>query len=158
MSWEVLTTEDVLVEFTVAEATSLRNIQGSGSGSGAPFYNIDAIVVNVIDEVRGYIVAGGYVVDPIYDNTIPTGLFNDAIAISRWRVLIAVPMLKQLQTEERKLAYEAALKKLQLIADQKFFPEPIPGDTTNRGGNWNSENKLIMRTHPVPRPGLQWPD
>ncbi len=156
MSWEVLTTEDVLVEFTVAEATSLRNLQGSGSGSGAPFYNIDAIVVNVIDEVRGYITSGGYAVDAIFDNTIPTGLFNDAIAIARWRVLIAVPMLKQLQTEERKLAYEAALKKLQLIAEQKFVPEPPIPDPVNRAGNWNSENKLLMRTHPVPRPASQF--
>jgi len=65
-------------------------------------------------------------------------------------------MLKQLQTEERKLAYEDALKKLQLIADQKFAPEPIPGDTTNRGGNWNSESKLIMRAHPIPRPATQF--
>ncbi len=156
MSWEVLTTEDVLVEFTVAEASSLRNLQGSGSGSGAPFYNIDAIVVNVIDEVRGYITAGGYIVDPIFDNTIPTGLFNDAIAIARWRVLIAVPMLKQLQTEERKLAYEAAIKKLLLIAEGKFFVEPpVPG-IIPREGNWNAENKLIMRTHPVPPPGSQF--
>ncbi len=157
MSWAVLTTEDVLIEFTVQEASSLRNLQGSGSGSGAPFYNIDAIVVNVIDEVRSYITAGGYSVDPIFDNTIPTGLFNDAIAIARWRVLIAVPMLKQLQTEERRLAYEAALKKLLLIAEQKFVPESPTVDTINRGGNWNSENKLIMRTHPIPPPESQFP-
>lgn len=157
MSWEVLTTEDVLSEFTIQEASALRTLQGSGSGSGQPFANIDVIVARVTDEVRGYIVAGGYAVDPIYDNTLPTGLFEDGVAIARWRVLIATPMLKQLQTEDRRKAYEDSLKKLGLIADQKFFPEPIEGDLTPRGGNWNSENKLIMRTHPVPRPGLQWP-
>ncbi len=159
MSWEILTTEDVLSEFTVQEAASIRNLQGgSGSGSGAPFLNIDFIVINVIDEVRGYITAGGYALDDVSDpRTIPTGLFEDAIAIARWRVLIAVPMFKQLQTEERKLAFEAALKKLLLIAEGKFFVEPpIPDPLIPRGGNWNSENKLIMRTHPVPPPGSQF--
>ncbi len=157
MSWEVLTTEDVLNEFTLPEASSLRNLYGSGSGSGAPFYNIDMIVVNVIDEVRGYIIAGNYAVDLVFDNTIPTGLFEDAIAIARWRILISAPMLKQLQTEERKLAFEAALKKMLLIAEGKFFVEPpIPDPLIPRGGNWNAENKLIMRTHPVPPPGSQF--
>ncbi len=156
MSWAVLNTEDVLSEFTIQEAAALRTLQGSGSGSGLPFENIDEIVARVIDEVRGYIIAGGYAVDPIYDNTLPLGLFEDAIAIARWRVLIATPLLKQLQTEDRKKAYDDALRKLALIAEQKFLPEPIPDDTTNRGGNWNSENKLIMRTHPVPRPATQF--
>ncbi len=157
MSWAVLTTEDVLSEFTLQEAAALRTLQGSGSGSGLPFANIDIIVVHAVDEIRGYISAGGYTLDPILDTTIPLGLFEDAIALARWRILIAVPMLKQLQTEERRLAYEAALKKLQLIADQKFVPESPTIDTTSRGGNWNSENKLIMRTHPVPPPESQFP-
>ncbi len=158
MSWAVFNTEDVLSEFTTQEAASIRNLQGgSGSGSGPPFLNIDFIVVNVIDEVRGYIFAGGYAVDPILDNTLPMGLFEDAIAIARWRVLIALPKFLQLQTEERRLAYEAALKKLLLIAEQKFVPESPTIDTTNRGGNWNSENKLIMRTHPIPPPESQFP-
>ncbi len=156
MSWAVLNTEDVLSEFTLQEASALRNLQGSGSGSGAPFLNIDIIVSHVIDAVRGFIIAGGYAVDPAFDNTLPLTLFQDAIAIARWRVLIATPLLKQLQTEDRRLACKEALAKLELIAQQKFAPEPIPGDTTNRGGNWNSENKLIMRTHPIPRPGSQF--
>ncbi len=156
MSWAVLNTEDVLSEFTLQEAAALRTLQGSGSGSGLPFTNIDTIVAHVIDAVRGFIIAGGYAVDPAFDNTLPLGLFQDAIAIARWRVLIATPLLKQLQTEDRRQACEDALKKLGLIAEQKFAPEPIPGDTTARGGNWNSENKLIMRNHPIPRPGAQF--
>ncbi len=156
MSWAVLNTEDVLSEFTIQEAAALRTLQGSGSGSGLPFANIDTIVAHVIDAVRGFIIAGGYAVDPAFDNTLPLGLFQDAIAIARWRVLIATPLLKQLQTEDRRLACLEALKKLELIAQQKFAPEPIPGDTTLRGGNWNAENKLIMRTHPIPPPGSQF--
>jgi len=157
MSWEILTTEDVLSEFTLAEAASIRTLQGSGSGSGLPFANIDFIVINVTDEVRGYIAAGGYALDLTSDpRTIPISLFEDAIAIARWRLLIATPSFRQLQTEERRLAFEAALKKLALIAAQQFVIEPPVPDVNARTGNWNSENKLLMRTHPVPRPATQF--
>src|SRR5678816_3531008 len=121
MAWEILTTEDVLSEFTIAEASAIRSLQGSGSGSGQPFGNIDVIVANVIDEVRGYIIAGDYAVDPVFSNSLPVALFVDAIAIARWRLLIATPSFRQLQTDERKQAYEDALKKLAAIAAQKFM-------------------------------------
>ncbi len=160
MSWGILTTQDVMSEFTLPEASSLRNLQGSGSGSGPPFLNIDMIVVNVIDEVRGYISSGGYdLVEPDMDGDprkIPQGLFVDAIAIARWRTLISSPKLLQLQTEERREAFNKAIAKLLLISERKFVPEPIPGDVVPRGGNWNSENKIIMRAHPIPRPATQF--
>ncbi len=156
MGWEVLTTEDVLNQFTIQEAAAIRTLQGSGSGSGAPFLNLDEKTAHIIDEVRSYIIAGGYAVDQVFDNTIPIGLFEDAISIARWRYLISVPSLKQLQTEERRLAFDAALKKLMAIAEQKFFVEPPIPDINPRTGNWNSENKLIMRTHPIPKPSSQF--
>src|SRR5712672_70618 len=156
MAWEILTTEDVLSQFTIAEAAAIRTLQGSGTGSGLPFVNIDMKVAKVVDEVRGYIIAGGYAGDPILDTTIPAGLFEDAITIARWRLLISTPSFRQLQTEERKQAFEDALKKLALVAAQKFFIEPPIPETNPRTGNWNSENKLIMRTHPVPRPATQF--
>lgn len=157
MSWEVLTTEDILSEFTVAEASAIRQVQGSGSGSGLPFANMDVIVARVIDEVRGYILAGGYDLSPDEDpRKIPHTLFEDAIAIARWRILIATPSLRQLQTTERQTAFEDALKKLFLISAQQWAPEPPTADTNPRTGNWNSENKLIMRAHPIPRPGAQF--
>lgn len=159
MSWVVFTTEDAISQFTQAEAAAIRQLQGSGSGwgsgSGDPYANVDIIVANVIDEVRGYIIAGDYAVDETDDRTLPIGLFDDAIAIARWRLLISTPSFRQLQTEERRLAFEDALKKLNLIAQQKFVVEP-PIPDTSRAGNWNSENKLIMRTHPVPRPATQF--
>ncbi len=155
MSWQILYTEDVLSEFTPNEASAIRTLQG-GSGSGEPYTNIDVIVANVIDEVRGWIIAGGYAVDQVFDNTIPTGLFEDAIAIARWRILISVPSLKQLQTEERRFAFDKAEAKMLLIAEQKFFVEPPLPDVNPRTGNWNTENKILMRTHPVPRPATQF--
>ena len=156
MSWEILTTEDVLANFTVAEASSIRSVMGSGSGSGLPFGNIDEIVGTAIDEVRGYIIAGGYALPATPDNVIPVGLFDDAIAIIRWRLLIAIPNFLQLQTEPRRQAFEEALKKLFLISQQKFAIEVDVVPTSPRTGQWNSENKLIMAAHPIPRPGTQF--
>jgi len=156
MAWEILTTEDVLSEFTVSEAAALRQLQGSGSGSGLPFANIDLIVTHAVDEVRGFIDSGGYTLDQISDKTIPIGLFEDAIAIARWRVLIAVPSFRQLQTSERKAAFDDAMKKMFLIASRDFSVEPPIPDLNPRTGNWNAENKLIMRTHPIPTPATQF--
>jgi hypothetical protein len=147
MAWETLTTDDVLSEFTPNEAATLRNLQG-GSGSGPPYTNIDVIVARTIDEVRGYIMAGASAVDEEDDSTLPRGLFADGIAIARWRTLIATPQLRQLQTEERKKAFDDAIKKLELIASGEFAVEPpIPPTTDFRAGSWNSETKVLMRTH-----------
>lgn len=159
MAWVVFTSSHVLSEFTPNEAATLRNLQGSGSGSGPPYINIDVIVARTIDEVRGFIIAGGYEVDEADDTTLPKGLFADGIAIARWRVLIAAPQLRQLQTEERKKAFDDALAKLNKIAAGEFAVEPpIPPATDITVGMWNSENKVLMRTHPTVRPGPQGTD
>lgn len=161
MSWQIFTTEDAISQFTQAEAAAIRSLQGSGSGwgsgSGTQYANADIIVAKVIDEVRGYIISGGYAVDLLDDRTLPIGLFDDAIAIARWRLLISTPSFRQLQTEERKLAFDKAIEKLIAISQQQFVVEPPIPETNPRTGQWNSENKLIMRTHPVPRPGAQFP-
>jgi hypothetical protein len=148
MAWETLNSDDVLSEFTPNEAAAIRSLQG-GSGSGRPFTNIDVIVARTIDEVRGFIVAGGYAVDEEDDSTLPRSLFADGIAFARWRLLIAAPQLRQLQTEERKKAFDDALAKLNKVAAGEFSIEPpIPPITTiTSAGSWNSETKLIMRTH-----------
>lgn len=47
------------------------------------------------------------------------------------------------------------------IADRKVRVEPADTPDANAGpinpGMWNSERKLIMRTHPTPAPGVQFP-
>jgi len=159
MAWITLTAADVLSEFTPNEAATLRNLQGSGSGSGPPYTNINVITARTVDEVRGYINGAGFDVDETNNTTLPKGLFADAIAIARWRVLISAPQLKQLQTEERKKAFDDAIAKLNRILDGKFSVEPpVPPPTNLRDGSWNSDNKLLMRTHPTIRPGPQATD
>ena len=149
MSWAAPSSSDVLTEFTTQEANAIQSAQGA-SGS-----NISGILTRVVAEIRDYIRAGGYSLDS--DTTkIPLGLHNDAITITRWRLLLAIPALKNLQSEGRKDATERAEKKLRDIAAQKFSVEPPTAGTNSVTGSWNSENKLINRTHPVPRPGVQY--
>jgi hypothetical protein len=152
MAWSAPTSDLVLSEFTPQEAAAIQRIQGANS--------LPAIFARVVNEIRDYIRAGGYNLDP--DETkIPDGLHNDSIDLTRWRLLISLPALRSLQTEERKNACERAEKKLDRIAAQKFAVEEptLPDDPppVTPAGTWGGPNKLIMRTQPAPRPGVQFP-
>ncbi len=149
MSWATPTADDVLSEFTQQEIDQIKKIQGAA--------NLPGILARVVAEIRDYIRSGGYALDATDETTIPLGLHNDAITLARWRLLIALPQAKNLQSDARKEATERAEKKLLLIADQKFSVEPPDASAgTAKIGSWNSENKIIMRTHPVPRPATQF--
>lgn len=153
MAWLTPTADDVLSEFTPTENAAISALMGDGSLDTT--VKLSGVLTRVIAEVRDYIRSGGYALDPD-DTKLPAGLINDAIGIARWRFLVSVPQFKQLQTDERKGAYTDAISKLKLVADQKFVPEsPTDDDTANRSGNWNSEQKIIMRTHPTPPPSQQ---
>jgi hypothetical protein len=145
MAWKKPTSDDVLSEFTPSEQSSIGTLVDDDT--------LDLIVFRTVDEIRGFILAGGYGLDPD-PKTVPQGLFNDCISIARWRLLVSVPSFKQLQTEERHQLYVDALAKLNKIADQEFAPEPPieePPVPPPGASNWNSEIKFPMRTHPVPR-------
>jgi hypothetical protein len=153
MAWNTPTADDVLSEFTPTELATITTLLGS-----APMDNtgkLAAILTRTVFEIRDYIRSGGYSLDADV-TTIPDGFFNDAIAMTRWRFLVSAPQFKQLQTEERKALYQASLDKMLLVASIKFGVED-PADVAQAGdANWNSENKLMMRTHPIPRPGTQF--
>jgi hypothetical protein len=149
MAWITPTSDDVLSEFTPTEQETINSLVADDT--------MGTIVSRSVMEVRDFIRSGDYGLDA--DPTkIPGGLVNDLISIARWRFLISVPQFKQLQTDERKALYTDALAKLNLIAAQKFGPEPPSGPNIPLppgSAMWNSENKLLMRTHPVPQPGTQ---
>ena len=146
MSWSAPTTADVLSEFTPQESAGLNNLQSAS--------NLAAIFARAVAEVRDAIRAGGYALDA--DATkIPLGLHSDCIALARWRWLISIPSAKAMQTDPRKAAFDGALTKLDKISNQQWTVEPPT--TTAAAGSWNSENKLVGRMHPVPRPSTQSP-
>jgi len=151
MSWKPFTTDDVKAQFTSDEIAAIALQQGTGSG---PISNIEGVTAAVVAEVRDYIRSGGFDLDED-EATIPSGLFNDAIAICRWRLLISLPKTPTLETDVRERAFNAAMAKLVRISNQDFAVEPPNPDTIARAGLWNSENKIVMRTHPVTR--MLWP-
>ena len=154
MAWKAPTAEDVLSEFTPSEVTSITNLMG-----GSPFDptgKVTVIVKRTVDEIRGYINSGAYAIDTSADDTLPPSLIADCISIARWRFLISAPQLKQLQTQERYNDLMDSLKKLALIAQHEFNVEPPTPSGVIRAGMWNSENKILMRTHPTPAPSTQF--
>jgi hypothetical protein len=144
MAWKQITDADVLEEVSPPEAAMMKAAAGDKAA---------VFVARAIAEVRGAILGGGY---PVGDaGTLPEGLHSDALALARWRWLIAFPALAKLQTKERKDAFEAAQRRLQAIQDREYGPEsPVAGSNPTTG-QWNAENKLNMRTHPTPRPSSQ---
>jgi hypothetical protein len=155
MAWQIPKATDVMNEFTPSERDTITKICGNDPDVNANV-QLTNILAFVVDEIRDYIRSGGYQVDPDSEDTIPKGLFNDAISIARWRFLVSAPQFKQLQTDERKQLYTDAVAKLDKIAATNYVPDPVDDTVVNRAGMWNSENKLIMRTHPVPSPGTQF--
>jgi hypothetical protein len=151
MSWPTApTAADVRSEFTPAESALLQRLQGDVD-------NLPAVVARAVAEVRDAIRSGGY--DLGETGTLPLGLHADCIAIARWRWLLSLPGAgADLQTEVRERACKASLDKLKLIATQKYAVEPPtdPQASTAPAGRWNSENKLVGRGHPVPRPAVQF--
>jgi hypothetical protein len=156
MAWKTVTVEDVLGELTVQEQAALKGIEGARD-------QLPLILARVVNAARGAIRAGAYPLGE--EGTTPDQLDLDIIAMARWRWLTAFPQLQRLQTRDRRDAHDEGLARLDRIARQKIAIEPPPKPARSaraklpspKSGQWNSENKLLNRTHPVPTPEAQWP-
>lgn len=146
MPWNQISVADVLGEFTPAEKATLQAIQA------ADF--LPDLLARVLGQARGSIAAGGYAVGE--EGTIPDQLTGDVVALTRWRLLISFPQMKALQTEDRRKAAERAEERFDLVANQKLNVEAPASVGSSPASNWNSENKIVPRAHPVPRPGTQY--
>jgi hypothetical protein len=149
MAWTAPTSAALLLRFTPQEAAGIKSLQGGTD-------TVSSFLSSAVAEVRDYIQAGGYPVDSDVTK-LPLGLHETCYAMARWNLLISVPSMKISQTEERQKAFEAAVKKCERIANQQQAVED-PNPTTppaQHTGGWNSENKILMRGHPTPRPSTQ---
>lgn len=123
MAWQSLTTDDVKTRLAGAEVAALQSA-ALASGQTDP---IPDIITAVVDEVRGYIAAGGITLGAA--GTIPSKLVSAALAIVRYRVCTRLPV-KSLLTEDRVRENEAAIRLLERVADGKFaVEEPTTADT-----------------------------
>ncbi len=151
--WTAPTAAMVAQEFTAKEIALITSHQGTDFTA--------AILLRVTAEIAGAIIAGGYASRAevaAAPTLLPPDLHEDAIAITRWRLLLACPQLENMQTKAREGAYNDAREKLKLIASQEWQIRPFTiASEEFSNGTWNSENKVIGTMHPVPVPSVQWP-
>jgi phage gp36-like protein len=127
VSWNTITTEHVLEEFTEAERAAFTAAQDAVD-------NLSTILGRVIGMARGMISAGGNALGDA--GTVPDQVALDVISISRYRLIAAVPKLRALATAERKSAHDDAMKRLENIAsgDVKVESATASGATAASAG------------------------
>lgn len=145
MSWEALTTNEVLTLFNDSETTAYETAKGTAQ-------NVDlaATITLVVNELRDAI--KGRTSDVGAAPTIPAGFKKTTIAAVRYEFLNSIPGGKGLLNEERIAANQEYKDFLKEIRAGKVFIPPTSEVTRPGGVMWNSENKIIPRTHPVPPP------
>ena len=139
MPWREITTDDC--KFTPAELATLQNIQGTADG-------LQKRLDDVVAEFIGAMKAAKF--DTVSDGNVPDQLRNHILARTQWLFLADFPALKAMLSEPRKLAADAAEKMLLSIAKRECGAIESPLDPPAKAGNWNSEPRLVMRTHPIP--------
>lgn len=145
MAWQEITTDNVKTRLTGSELTALQTA-ALASGQSDP---LPEIISTVVDEVRGYIAAGGFNLEE--GSKIPSKLVSAALAIIRYRLATRLPV-KSLLDENRVRENEQAITLLGRVADRKFFVEepttvedetiggPSPAMTT-RTRNFDSDDE-----------------
>ena len=117
--WSALTTTEVLAQFNDSETTAYDTSKGDSTQA-----SLTDIITKVSDQIVQAYADAGRLIDPVTglspaNGTIPPGEKNRAIALVRWKYLLAIPTGKSLaenRAEEAKKAEEYLL----LVAQRKF--------------------------------------
>lgn len=123
MSWAAVTVDMVKTRLAGPEVAALQTA-ALATGQVDP---LPDTIAQVVDEVRGYISAGGSVLET--GATIPSKLRSATLAIIRYRLITRLPV-KSLMTEARKEENDAAVRLLERVADGKFSVEEAVTPTT----------------------------
>lgn len=151
MNWTAITADDLKASglgFVIDKART------SATGSVDP---VTEEIANAVARVRRAVASGNPLdSDP---EKVPGSLKGVAARMALYALMERLRMpLSPDQRDTRKADQSDLLR----IADRKVLVEapdspqetsPVPQNL----GSWNSENKIVPRTHPVPRPGLQRP-
>jgi phage gp36-like protein len=123
MAWTTLNAAAVATRLTGPELAALQSA-ALADGQTDP---LPEIVTQVVDEVRGYVAAGGITLGAA--GTVPSKLVSAALAIIRYRLATRLP-IKSLLTDTRIQENRDAIQLLQRVADGKFLvEEPTETDT-----------------------------
>ena len=146
-TWVSVLDTDVLPAAS-AERASIAAIRGGD--------DLLSFAAEAVATFRGAIDGRGHSLGPA--GTVPPGLKHYAIAMALWHwVSEGVPENDRLQTKARRDNAKEAEEALQAIREGRLTPELPDGYSgPGRVGSWNSENRILSRTHPVPPPSTQW--
>ena len=126
MAWIAITTDDIKTRLAGAEVAALQTA-ALASGQTNP---LPGIVSQVVDEIRGYVAAGGFTLGS--GETVPSKLLSATLAMVRFRIATRLPKFPF--DENRKLEYEDAIRLMGRVADGKFaVEEPTTADTETLG-------------------------
>lgn len=94
--WLPLTEQDVLNQFNDSETAAYDTAKGDTNSASLP-----DIISKVMDQITDAYATAGRLFDPVAQaipasGTIPSGDKNRAIAIARWKYLLAIPTGKSL--------------------------------------------------------------
>jgi hypothetical protein len=118
MNWYAFSVSDVLAQFNDSETAAYDTAKGDTASADLP-----SIVTAVIAQIQEAWTNGGRAPDPTGATaTIPAGELNRAVALARWRYLLALPTGQTLQTPERKHAADDAETYLLQIAKRQVKP------------------------------------
>jgi hypothetical protein len=116
MAWQTISEDDLREKMAAAEVSALQTA-ALATGQANP---ITGTIARVVDEVRGYIAAGGFSLeDGAY---IPSKLVDATLTIVAWRAAMRLNV-KSILSEARRSEYDQALQLLRLVATGKFAIE-----------------------------------
>lgn len=151
--WVPLTTDDILSGMTLREREDFAKTSVSTSVPD----RLAPILENMVAEIQGMIASRADNPTPPSADVIPAEFKRHAIALVRWDILTGIPNYQP--GEARKLAYEKADVFFLKVAEGKIRPRAQVAEdaapATPTSGTWNSENKIVGRMNPTPRPGVQ---
>lgn len=152
--WRAITEDDVNASLTGPTGTALRQaltLEGQADPYGIV---VSQVVAEVRDAIRSK--AGNRVHNE--EGYVPESTIRHAVALIRAQLASRFAELMEVPKEWGEAA-EAATEFLDKLAsgDRQVEQPPADESAAVRQGSWNSENKIIPRTHPVPAPAGQYP-
>ena len=148
MAWTTLSATDVKTKLSGPEVSAVQTA-ALASGQSDPLVEI---VEQVVDEVRGYIAAGGYTLGN--GTTVPSKLVSATLAIIRYRLATRLPV-KSLLTTDRVEENKEAIRLLERVADGKFMvEEPTTASTETSGSGTPSMTDKTLEMQRADGDGL----
>lgn len=151
--WVTLTVDDILSGMTARERDDFAKTSVT---VGVPD-RLEPILGNMVAEIQGVIASRADNPSPPAEDVIPAEFKRHAIALVRWDILTSIPGYSP--GDARKLAYENANTFFVKVSEGKIRPRAQVASgapaATPTSGTWNSENKIVGRMNPTPKPGIQ---